>query len=185
MTAPAPGEPHPLSVLFVCLGNHCRSPAAHAVAVAMARRRSTEHITFDSAGTSSEHADRLPHPLGSAEGGRRGYAVNHRGRRIHPDDFGRVDLIIAMNASNIDDLRRLGAAIDERTGFYRTIEPTQVQLFRRWDPFAMPGNEDLADPWGCGPAAYADMYDVIERTMPALLEHLESLVAESRSFRAD
>ena len=55
----------------------------------------------------------------------------------------------------------------------------QIQLLRRWDPFAMPGDEDLADPWGRPPTAYAEMFDVIERTIPPLIEHLEWLVSES------
>jgi protein-tyrosine phosphatase len=170
--------PPPISVLFVCLGNHCRSPAAHAVAQHVAALRGDSSISFDSAGTSSHHRGDVPHPLSAAEGRRRGYKVNHPGRLIHPDDFGHFDLIVAMDRTNIDDLRHLAGLDDQRTGAYRHVEAEQFQLLRRWDPFAMPGDENLADPWGKGADAYRSMYDVIERSVPALVDHLLWLTSE-------
>jgi protein-tyrosine phosphatase len=171
--------PQPIRVLFVCLGNHCRSPAAHAVAKRLSSLRDTQLITFDSAATGREHIGDLPHPLASHEGGLRGYHLDHVGRQIHPDDFIRSDLIIAMDRDNASDLERLRGGEELRQGRYRSVEPVQIQLFRRWDPFAMPGDEDLADPWGRPPTAYSEMFDVIERTVPPLIEHLEWLVSEN------
>ncbi|TPW12015.1 MAG: protein-tyrosine phosphatase [Acidimicrobiaceae bacterium] len=170
--------PSPISVLFVCLGNHCRSPAALAVANSVAQQRGVTSMSFDAAGTASHHRGDRPHPLSAAEGRRRGYEVNHVGRLIHPDDFARFDLIVAMDRSNVDDLRRLAGFDDQRTGVYRCVEPDQLQLLRRWDPHAMPGDEDLPDPWGKGADAYRTMYDVIERCVPALVEHLAWLASE-------
>lgn len=171
--------PTPISVLFVCLGNHCRSPAALAVARGVARDRECSNVRFDAAATSGEHRGEPPHPLAAAEGARRGHSVNHTARLIHPDDFAEFDLIVAMDASNVDDLRRLAGLRDQRTGFYRSVEPEQFQVLRRWDPFAMPGDENLVDPWGKGPEAYRAMYDVIERSVPALVEHLMWLTSET------
>jgi protein-tyrosine phosphatase len=171
--------PQPILVLFVCLGNHCRSPAADAVANHMARSRNLEDVSFDSAATGRYHVGDLPHPLASHEGGLRGYSVRHVGRQMHPDDFARFDLVIAMDHAIASDLERLRGGEELRTGAYRAVEPRQVQLLRRWDPFAMPGDEELADPWGRPANAYADMFDVIERTIPPLLDHLEWLVTES------
>jgi protein-tyrosine phosphatase len=171
--------PQPIRVLFVCLGNHCRSPAAHAVATSFARRRGTRNVAFESAATGRDHVGDRPHPLASHEGGLRGYHLDHVGRQIHPDDFIRSDLIIAMDRDNASDLERLRGGEELRVGPYRWVEPVQVQLLRRWDPFAMPGDEDLADPWGQPPPAYAEMFDVIERTIPPLIEHLEWLVSET------
>ena len=164
------------SVLFICLGNHCRSPAAHAVADALHADRGVAH--FDSAGTSRAHVGEPPHALAVAEGSRRGYRVNHRARQIHPDDFARFDLIVAMDRQNVDDLERMRGGVEHRTGHYATVEPGQVQLLRRWDPYAMPGDEDLVDPWGELPTAYGTMFDVIERSMGPLLEHLAWLRSE-------
>lgn len=172
----------PLAVLFVCLGNHCRSPSAHAVvehhlAIEMAASAGS-FVQIDSAGTSRHHVGDLPHPLATAEGGRRGYRLTHIGRQIHPDDFERFDLIVAMDTANVDDLMRMRGHHDLRHSWYRTVEPEQVQLLRRWDPYAMPGDEDLADPWGEGPDVYRTMFDTIERCIPPLLEHARRLHAE-------
>ncbi len=169
-------ERPPVAVLFVCLGNHCRSPSAHAVAERLLA--DAPFARFESAGTGRSHVGQPPHALATAEGGRRGYAVNHLGRPLHPDDFAEYDLIVAMDRMNVDDLERARGGVDLRRGWYRTVEPVQVQLLRRWDPFALPGDEDTPDPWGLGPAAYREMFDTIERSVPPLLAHLHSLYDE-------
>ncbi len=163
----------PVSVLFVCLANICRSPAAHAVAESL--RAGRGFARFDSAGTSSHSAGALPNPMSSIEGAQRGYRVDHVVRQIHPDDFQHFDLIIGMDSRNIEDLERLRGGIDLRDASYREMEPVQLQLLRRWDPYSMPGDEDLDDPWGEPVDAFRAMYDVIERTMPHLLDHLQAM----------
>jgi protein-tyrosine phosphatase len=163
----------PVSVLFVCLGNICRSPAAQAVAESL--RAGRGFARFDSAGTGNYHSGGWPHPMAVAEGGRRGHRVNHVVRQIHPDDFEQCDLIIGMDARNIEDLERLRGRLDLRARSYREMEPLQLHLLRRWDPIAMPGDEDVADPWGKEPDAFRAMYDTIERTMPHLIEHLQTM----------
>ena len=135
-------------------------------------------IQLDSAGTSRAHVGDVPHPLAIAEGALRGYSVDHFGRQIHPDDFARFDLIIAMDQMNVEDLERMRGNVEHRVGHITTVEPVQVQLLRRWDPYAMPGDEDLPDPWGQPNSAYGTMFDVIERTMPLLLDHLAWLRSE-------
>jgi len=171
MSEPA-GAP-PVAVLFVCLGNICRSPAAHAVAETL--RAGRAFARFDSAGTGSYHVGELPNPMSSTEGARRGHRVDHVVRQIHPDDFEHFDLIVGMDSRNIEDLERLRGGIDMRRSAYREMEPVQLHLLRRWDPYAMPGDEDVADPWGEPPAAFGAMYDVVERTMPHLLAHVQSM----------
>jgi protein-tyrosine phosphatase len=174
------GSPPPVTVLFVCLGNHCRSPAAHAVGEAMVHGSPARigDAQFDSAGTGGSHVGDRPHPMAVAEGAHRGYHIGHRARQIHPDDFARFDLIVAMDRNNVDDLERLRGGIEHRRSHYAHVEPVQVQLLRRWDPYAMPGDEDLPDPWGKEPSAYSEMYDVIERSMEPLLDHLAWLRSE-------
>ena len=172
MSASPPGAP-PVLVLFVCLGNICRSPAAHAVAETL--RAGVGFARFDSAGTGNYHVGERPNPMSSIEGSHRGHRVDHVVRQIHPDDFQRFDLIIGMDSRNIEDLERLRGGVDPRQGQYREMEPVQLHLLRRWDPYAMPGDEDLADPWGKPPAAFSEMYDVIERTMPPLIDHLQAM----------
>lgn len=167
------GERPPVAVLFVCLGNHCRSPAAHAAADHLLGN--ARFARFDSAGTGRSHLGQSPHPLAQAEGARRGYRVTHIGRQLHPDDFALFDLIVAMDQENVDDLERLRGGVESRQGWYRTVEPVQVQLLRRWDPYARPGDEQTPDPWGLGPQAYRAMFDTVERCLPPLLDHLRGL----------
>jgi protein-tyrosine phosphatase len=162
-----------LAVLFVCLGNHCRSPAAQAVAESLAA--SVTNVYFDSAGTSRAHIGEPPHPLSSAEGRRRGYSVTHRSRQVSAADFARFDLIIGMDDSNVRDLRRLRGSTDRRRHAIQIAEPDQLQLLRRWDPYGKPGDVQLDDPWGRGSAAYSAMYDVIERCIGPLIDHLAAL----------
>lgn len=80
-----------------------------------------------------------------------------------------------MDSRNIEDIERLRGGVDLRTSFYRELEPTQLHLLRRWDPYSMPGDEDLADPWGKPATAFEEMFDVIERTMPHLLHHVQAM----------
>src|SRR5690606_18349145 len=127
--APMPIEPE-ISVLFVCLGNHCRSPAAHAIARDVLTRRAVRGVRIDSAGTSAAHRGDDPQPMAMLEGRRRGYSLDHVGRMIHPDDFAAFDLIVAMDRQNIDDLRRLGGGLDQRISRWREVEPDQLQLVR-------------------------------------------------------
>jgi len=176
MTEPVPLRP--VSVLFVCLGNICRSPAAHAVAETL--RAGGEFARFDSAGTGDYHVGELPNPMSSTEGTLRGHRVDHIARQVHPDDFRQFDLIIGMDAHNMQDLERLRGGVDARESVYRELEPVQLQLLRRWDPLAAPDDEDLADPWGQPANAFRAMYDVVERTVPRLLDHLQSLHRAAR-----
>ncbi len=177
MNVPSAGPP-PVSVLFVCLGNVCRSPAAHAVAETL--RAGRGFVQFDSAGTGDYHVGELPNPMSSIEGAQRGHRVDHAVRQIHPDDFQHFDLIIGMDSRNIEDLERLRGGVDLRDASYREMEPVQLHLLRRWDPYSMPGDEDLDDPWGKSADAFRAMYDVIERTMPHLLDHLQAMHRDYR-----
>jgi protein-tyrosine-phosphatase len=167
-----------ISVLFVCAGNHCCSPAALGIAKALVADRDLRWLHVDAAGTTPDRRGEPPHPLTIAEGARRGYRIDHRSRPVHPDDFAEFDLIIAMHQTDIDDLRRLGGSTDQRIGPYGVLEPQQAQLLRRWDPYGMPGDEDLSDPCGRGSAAYAAMFDVLERSIPPLLDHLAWLTED-------
>lgn len=91
----------PCSMLFVCLGNICRSPAAQAVMEQMAERAGlADQITVDSAGVGDWHVGQLPDARMRRHGARRGYAVDHRARQFVPADFDRFDYVIVMDEGN-------------------------------------------------------------------------------------
>lgn len=148
-----------MRVLFVCTGNICRSPAAHAVFQAHAARAGLV-VTIDSAGTGSWHAGELPDERARAEGARRGYALTHRARQVRSSDFASFDLLLAMDRTHLRALHaRAPAAVRDR-----------VVLFRAFDE--APGDPDVADPYYDGPEAFAEMFDVLEAAMPRLLTHV-------------
>lgn len=114
-------------VLFVCLGNICRSPAAEAVF----RRRVLEagladRIETDSAGTYGGHAGQLSDPRMRVAASHRGYELTHRARQILEEDFDRFDRIIVMDDSNYERVHRLAPSrrhaekIDRMISFCRT-----------------------------------------------------------------
>lgn len=131
------------SVLFVCLGNICRSPTAEAV---FRTRSIGQDIRIDSAGTGAWHAGEPPDPRSRAEGERRGYSfAGQAARKVHVQDFHEFDFILAMDASNFSDLQAI-----------RPQNATaQLSLF-------LPDGSDVPDPYYGGPDGFKDVVDLIE-----------------------
>ena len=98
-----------VGVLFVCLGNICRSPTAHGVFQHLVDRHNLQHvITVDSAGTGDWHIGRAPDPRSTATAMQRGYDLSVlRARQVSVEDFSRFDYILAMDAQNLRDLQIL------------------------------------------------------------------------------
>ena len=97
-----------VSVLFVCLGNICRSPAAEGIMQSIVDEHDAEaRWTVDSAGIGGWHVGDLPDSRMRLHGRRRGYNFVHRCRQVRPSDFDNFDLIIGMDNNNIAELRRL------------------------------------------------------------------------------
>ena len=95
------------SVLFVCLGNICRSPLAEGAFRAEVARRKFPVVT-DSAGTAAYHIDEKPDPRAIATAKRNGVDISGlRGRQVKPADFMRFDHIVAMDADNLANLKRI------------------------------------------------------------------------------
>ena len=102
------------SVLFVCLGNICRSPAAQAVMQRMVDERGLRDRFFiDSAGIGGWHIGDLPDKRMRVHARPRGYELTHRARKVNSADFEDFDLIVGMDAGNVDDLRSLAATIEQ------------------------------------------------------------------------
>jgi protein-tyrosine phosphatase len=101
-----------MHVLFVCLGNICRSPTAEGVFRALAQRETPGLIAgVDSAGTADYHVGEPPDPRSRAAAARRGYDLSAlRARQVSREDFSRFDLVLAMDRANLAGLRRMAPA---------------------------------------------------------------------------
>ena len=97
-----------IKILFVCLGNICRSPAAQGVMQRLVEERGlAQHFAIDSAGTYRGHQGQLPDPRMRRHASRRGYNLTHRARPIDSEDFEFFDIIVAMDESNRRNLLNL------------------------------------------------------------------------------
>ena len=102
-------------VLFVCLGNICRSPAAQGVMQRLVDERGlSDRFFIDSAGTGGWHIGDLPDKRMRVHARPRGYELTHRARKVQAGDFEDFDLIVGMDAANVDDLRYLAATIEQQ-----------------------------------------------------------------------
>ena len=154
-----------MRICFVCMGNICRSPTAHAIMQKLvADAGLASKIEIDSAGTGGWHAGELPDPRSCAAGARRGYDLDHPARQFKAADFDRFDLVLAMDRDNHDHLQRLARG--------RTQLPP-IRLLRSFDPSAPEGAE-VPDPYGGGGDDFDHVLDVCERACQGLLEHLRS-----------
>lgn len=117
-------------VLFVCLGNICRSPAGEGVLRGIVRENGSEYEwEIDSAGTASYHAGQLPDERMRVHARRRGLELDHICRKVRPSDFDNFDLILAMDHNNLANLQKL-APTEEA---YRKILPMASFIDGRCD----------------------------------------------------
>lgn len=153
----------PVGVLFVCLGNICRSPLAEGVfrqlvdEAGLARR-----FEIDSAGTSAFHAGDPPDSRTVEVARRRGLELEHAARQIELDDFRRFHYVVVMDASNHGKVRALEARVEGRA---------EVHMLRSFDGDA--GDDlDVPDPYFGGPDGFEDVHDMVERACAGLLHHI-------------
>ncbi len=145
------------SVLFVCLGNICRSPLAEAVLRELARRKGLE-LLVDSAGTGSWHIGEAPCANSVRVAAVHGLDIGAlRARQVGLADAERFDVIVGLDAQNVSDLKRLGMTNIHKLGAFGH-ENEDVP-----DPYFFPGFE-----------GFEKVFTMIERCCGALLEQLLS-----------
>jgi len=154
----------PTRILFVCLGNICRSPLAESIFRHLARERGVvERFVIDSAGTSGYHAGNPPDERSAATARRRGIEITGRSRQLTAADLHDFDYVIVMDAENLANVR----ALQERAG-----GSARVHRLREWDPEA--DTPDVPDPYYGGPDGFEQVHDLVERSCAALLDDLLS-----------
>jgi protein-tyrosine phosphatase len=145
-------------VLFVCLGNICRSPTAEGVMRRIVREEGLEdRIEIDSAGTGGWHVGAPPDARATQAAARRGTVLEGAARRFEPADFERFDLILAMDRENRRDLLALAPDDEARA---------KVRMFRA-------DGLDVPDPYYGGDDGFEEVLDLVE-------EAARGLVAEIR-----
>ncbi len=157
-----------MRILFVCLGNICRSPTAEGAMRALVRDAGLEdEIELDSAGTGGWHVGGAPDERASAAAALRGIALEGAARRVRDDDFDDFDLILAMDSANLDELRRLAGGERSRRA--------RVRLLREFDP-ASAGAEDLdvPDPYYGAGDGFELVLDHVQAACAGLLAHVRA-----------
>lgn len=141
------------SVIFVCLGNICRSPIAEGVARKIADERGLD-IVIDSAGTGSWHVGESPCQNSITVAGKYGIDISKlRARQVKPEDFEMFDLVIALDESNYNDLKQMGASSLHKLGAFGYE------------------NEDVPDPYFFdGYEGFDRVYEMIEVCVSELFD---------------
>lgn len=152
-----------VGVLFVCLGNICRSPIAEAVFKDYVERLGRGHeFKVDSAGTSGWHDGKLPDAASMRVAKERGLDISYqRSRKLRFEDFEGFEVLVGMDASNLKNMAKI-----------RAPETGQLVLLRAFDSEGI--GEDVPDPWQQPDAAFHEVYDMVERCMPALLAYIDA-----------
>jgi protein-tyrosine phosphatase len=158
----ADGTWKPIRVLFVCLGNICRSPLAEAVfRHQVAERGWSDRFDIDSAGTSGWHRGAPPDARSTETARRRGIELAGRSRKVIASDLRGFDYVIAMDAEN-------RAALDELAA--HSGGTAEVRQLREFEPGA--ASLDVPDPYYGGPRGFEDVHDIVERGCAGLLAHI-------------
>jgi protein-tyrosine phosphatase len=152
------------SVLFVCMGNICRSPAAEGVMRScLAARGLDGRVEVESAGTIDYHAGEPADARMRRAAAGRGYDLTSTASRVRLEDLERFDLIVAMDRSNLEDLRRLAGRAAAGTA-------AKLRLLSDFLPAGSP--RDVPDPYWGGERGFDEVLDLIEEACPRILDGL-------------
>ena len=156
-----------MRILFVCLGNICRSPTAEGVMRHKLREAGlADDVDVESAGTGSWHVGHPPDERATAAATGRGIELESTAQRFlaeHADEF---DLILAMDRQNEADIRALAPAAEAKLHLLREFDPSAVTA----------GDLEVPDPYYGGERGFEDVLDMVERACDGLLEEIRARV---------
>ena len=151
------------NLLFVCLGNICRSPAAQGVMQRLVDERGlTDRFYIDSAGMGGWHVGDLPDKRMRVHARSRGYELTHRARKVQSRDFDDFGLIVGMDASNVDELRDLAATIEQQDKV--VMMGDYIRQYPHYD--------HVPDPYYEGSEGFELVLDLLEDSCENLLDRI-------------
>ena len=151
------------SVLFVCLGNICRSPAAEGIMTHIVEKNNASQLfEIDSAGIGPWHVGELPDRRMRSHGADHGYDFSTRARQICSDDLRRFDYIVVMDRENYHEVAAMAASQEERDKIHMMTE------------FAThhPGHSVVPDPYYGGDRGFELVIELLEDACQGLFEHV-------------
>lgn len=156
---------NPFSVLFVCLGNICRSPTGEGIFISKVDSRNLKpFFEIDSCGTAGYHIGEPAHATSQSIANNHGVYLPSLGRQLSRADFEKFDLILAMDTSNLSDIKRIQPENSKAL----------VTLMRSFDPDKE--SESVPDPYFGGLNGFENVFNVLDRSCEHLLEELKEFI---------
>lgn len=150
-----------VKVLFVCLGNICRSPLAEAIFKDKVKSKGWDRfIEADSCGTSNYHIGDSPDPRTIANAKKNGLRIDHCGRQLSKKDLQEFDYILAMDSSNY---RNIAAVMEDEA------HAGKIKMMRDFDPS---GRGDVPDPYFGGEEGFQEVFQILNRSLDNFLNYL-------------
>jgi protein-tyrosine phosphatase len=156
-----------MRLLFVCMGNICRSPTAEAVMRALvAREGLQDEVEIDSAGTGGWHVGDPPDARSTAAAAKRGIVMEGAARQVTEADFDHYDLLLAADEQNVAALRALAPDAEAAA---------KVRLLREFDPEAVAsGDLEVPDPYYGGPDGFEHVLDLVQAACEGVLAEVRA-----------
>ena len=152
------------TVLFVCLGNICRSPLAEGIFLHLVEQAGlTERFEIDSAGTGAWHVGELPDARATIVASQHGVELASRARQITDDDLSHFDWVIAMDRENLRNIERMAAS---------TGSDAEIHLLREFDGTGE--GDEVPDPYYGGASGFENIYEMVHRSCLVLLDRLRA-----------
>ena len=152
-----------IKIMFVCLGNICRSPLAEGIFKRQVADLNLDHkIVCDSAGTSNYHIGQDPDHRTVSNALENGLHLNHKGQQFRIDHFAMYDYIVAMDQSNLEDILLL-----KEKALFNEYELTKMRQFDN-----LGKGLDVPDPYFGGPQGFQEVYDILDRSNRSFLDYL-------------